>query len=71
MSSWVFESYSQGKIYAEYCWDKYAPHYQVFVGQKYEEDGLVHTLWKNTYATKEQALKSFKRQIAKIKKGEY
>jgi len=70
MSSWVFESYSQGNIYAEYRWDKYE-HYQVFVGQKYEEDGLVHTLWENSYATKEQALKSFRRQVAKIKKGEY
>ena len=69
--SLTIDCYSEGNLYAEYRWDKYEPHYQVFVGRKYEGDGLVHTLWKQTYATKEQAKRSFQRQVRKIKKGEY
>ena len=71
MSSWVIETYSQGDMYAEYLWDKYAPHYQVFVGKIYEGNGLVHKVWQNNYATVEQAKKSFQRQVRKIKKGVY
>ena len=70
MSSWIFESYGKDDVYAEYRWDKCA-HFEVFVGRKYEGDGLVHTLWKKTYVTKEQAKRSFQRQVRKIKKGEY
>ena len=68
--SLTLETYEQGDIYAEYEWDKYEPHYIVFVGRKHK-DGLVHTIWTNRYATEKQAKRSFKRQVAKIKKGEY
>ena len=68
--SLTLETYEQGNIYIEYEWDKYAPHYIVFVGKKHS-DGLVHTLWTQRYATVEQAKRSFKRQVAKAKKGEY
>ena len=67
--SLTLETYEQDNLYIEYEWDKYAPHYVVFVGRKHS-DGLVHTIWTNRYATKEQAKQSFKRQVAKAKKGE-
>ncbi len=67
--SLTLETYEQDNLYIEYEWDKYEPHYIVFVGRKHS-DGLVHTIWTNRYATKEQAKKSFKRQVAKAKKGE-
>jgi len=63
-------TYSQDNLYIEYEWDKYAPHYVVYVGSK-DVEGMLHTLWTNRYATKEQAKRSFKRQVAKAKKGEY
>lgn len=69
MSSWLLESYKQDNIYIEYEWDKYAPHFVVFVGQKHT-DGVVHTIWTNRYSTKEQARKSFLHQVRKFKKGE-
>lgn len=62
-------TYKQDDLYIEYEWDKYAPHYVVFVGRKHS-DGLVYTIWRNRYATKEQAKRSFQRQVAKAKKGE-
>lgn len=67
--SLTLETYEQDNLYIEYEWDKYEPHYVVFVGRKHS-DGLVHTIWNNRYATKEQAKRSFKRQVAKAKKGE-
>ena len=67
--SLTLETYEQDNLYIEYRWDKYEPHYVVFVGRKHS-DGLVHTIWTNRYATKEQAKRSFKRQVAKAKKGE-
>ena len=69
--SLTIETYEQDNIYIEYEWDKYAPHYIVFVGKKYSDDDSVHTLWEQRYATEEQAKRSFKRQVAKAKKGEY
>lgn len=67
--SLTLETYEQDNLYIEYEWDKYEPHYVVFVGRKHS-DGLVHTIWTNRYVTKEQAKRSFKRQVAKAKKGE-
>ena len=67
--SLTIETYTQNDIYAEYLWDKYSPHFEVFVGKKHC-DGIVYTLWSNRYNTEEQARKSFKRQVRKIKKGE-
>lgn len=65
----VIETYKQDDVYIECVWDKYEPHYVVFVGKKYGTD-LVHKVWTNRYATEEQAKRSFKRQVAKAKKGE-
>lgn len=62
-------TYEKDDIYIEYEWDKYEPHYVVVVGKKYG-DGLVHETWIKRYATEEQAKRSFKRQVAKAKKGE-
>lgn len=70
MSSWVMETYTQDKIYVEYKWDKYAPHWITFVGEE-RDDGLVYTLWENRYGTEKQAKASFKRQVRKVKSGEY
>lgn len=67
--SLTMDTYEQNNIYAEYRWDKYAPHWEVIVGVKMN-DGLVHTLWTKCYGTMEQAKRSFKRRVAKIKKGE-
>lgn len=67
--SLTLETYEQDDICIEYEWDKYEPHYAVLVGRK-QSDGLVHTIWTNRYATKEQAKRSFQRQVAKAKKGE-
>ena len=67
--SLTLETYKQDNLYIEYEWDKYEPHYIVFVGRKHS-DGLIHTIWTKRYETKEQAKKSFKRQVAKAKKGE-
>lgn len=66
--SLTLETYEQNDIYVEYEWDKYEPHYIVFVGRKY--NGVVYTIWTNRYSTKEQAKKSFQRQVRKVKKGE-
>ena len=62
-------TYEKEDIYIEYEWDKYEPHYVVFVGRKHS-DGFAHAIWTNRYATEEQAKRSFKRQVAKAKKGE-
>lgn len=59
--------YEQNDIYVEYEWDKYEPHYIVFVGRKV--NGVVHTIWTNRYATEEQAKRSYQRQVRKVKKG--
>lgn len=66
--SLTLETYEQNDIYVEYEWDKYEPHYIVFVGRK--NNGVVYTIWTNRYSTKEQAKKSFQRQVRKVKKGE-
>lgn len=68
--SLTIETYTQDNLYVEYEWDKYEPHYVVFVGRKHN-DGLVHTIWTNRYETKESAKRSFKRQVAKAKKGKF
>ena len=67
--SLTLESCTIGDIYIEYEWDKYAPHYVVFVGRK-GSDKIVHTIWNNRYATEDQAKKAYKRQVAKYKKSE-
>lgn len=66
----TLETFEQDNLYIEYEWDKYEPHYIVFVGKKHSDD-LVYTLWTNRYGTKEQAKKSFQRQVRKAKKGEW
>lgn len=67
--SLTFETYEKGDLYIECEWDKYAPNYVVIAGRKCG-DGLVHETWIKRYATEEQAKRSFKRQVAKAKKGE-
>ena len=67
MSSWVLGNYNQGNIHIDYEWDKYAPHYVVFVGEKHN-DGLVYTLWTRRYATIEQAKRAYQRQVRRVKK---
>lgn len=62
-------TYTQEDIYIEYEWDKYSPHYIVFVGKKHS-NGIVYTIWTKRYATEEEAKRSFQRQVRKAKKGE-
>lgn len=64
MSSWMLETYESGDIYLEYYWDKYAPHYHVFLGRKV--NGVVMTIKHFTYATIEQAKRSFRREKRKL-----
>ena len=66
----TIENYTQGNIYVELRWDKYSPHYYCFVGKEYS-NGLVQTIKNFSYNTIEKATRSFKRQVAKVKKGEY
>ena len=68
MSSWVIENCTIGNIYVDYFWDKYAPHYHVFVGRK-GNNGL-STIKDLTYGTVEKAKQSYQRQVRLVKKGE-
>lgn len=63
----TLESYIEGEKYIEFRWDKYAG-YEVLVGHK-ANDGIVYIDWENQYGTKEQGTRSYKRQVAKAKKG--
>ena len=65
MSSWVFETYDDGYNYIEYRWDK-GNTYAIIVGHKV--DGLIILDYHNTYATRDKAKRTFKRQVAKLKK---
>lgn len=67
--SLVIETFNQGNIYAEYEWDKYAPHYIVYVGKKI--NGVIQTLWSKRYDNVKSAKSSFKRQVKKIKEEQY
>lgn len=76
MSSLTFETfqckhltYSQWNIHAEYRWDKGGA-YAIHVGIFNQEGIQIGHIFSNTYATKESAKRAFKRQVAKIKKGE-
>lgn len=76
MSSLTFETfqcehptYRQWHISAEYRWDK-GEAYAVHVGTFNKEGIQIGHIFLNTYATKESAKRAFKRQVAKIKKGE-
>lgn len=68
--SLTIETFELGDIYIEYLWDKYAPHYETFVGRK-GKDGIVRGIFQKRYATREQAKRSFKRQVAKAQNGDY
>ena len=65
MSSWIFETYSDGNRYAEYRWDKGGV-YAMLVGHKV--DGLIVVDYHNTYSSREKARQAFKRQVVKIKR---
>lgn len=62
--SLTIDTYEKGDIYIECRWDKYVPHYQVFVGEKI--DGIVYTRWEGHYDTKESAKRSFRRQVRTV-----
>ena len=74
MSSWTFETFeTQYKnnpnwhIYGEYRWEK-SGGFSTFVGVFNEKGMQISTIFENIYGTKEQAKRSFKRQIAKLRK---
>ena len=69
MSSWVFETYENGNLFAEYRWNK-GNTYEVNVGHITSNGFVSVDLFTNTYNTKESAKRAFKRQIKKIEKGE-
>lgn len=62
----TIDAYEQGKTYIECRYDKYAPHYHCVV---YADDGM-RLIKDLSYSTKEEAIRSFKRQVAKAKKEE-
>ena len=70
MSSWTFETYEQGNLFAEYRWSK-GNIYEVNVGHICSKGFVVEDIFKGTYATKESAKRAFQRIVRKIKKGEY
>lgn len=62
----TINSYEQGEIYIVCEYDKYVPHYHCIV---YTDNGR-HLVKDLSYATREEAIRSFKRQVAKVKKEE-
>ena len=68
MSSWTFETYEKGNTFAEYRWNK-GNTYQTFVG--YNHNGIVTTIFNQTYGNKESARRAFKHQVKKIERGDY
>lgn len=77
MSSWTFETfqtphktYDHWHITAEYHWDKGGA-FAVHVGAFDQQGHQTEHIFANIYAKKEYAKRAFKRQVAKIKKGEY
>lgn len=70
MSSVTKNTYEQGKLYICYEWDKYFPNYVVAVSELCG-DGIHHERFYKRYETEEQAKRSFRRQVAKAKKGWY
>ena len=67
--SLTLADYQQDDIYIEARWDKYLPHFHCLVYIK-RGDGNYYTVKDLSYGTKEEALRSFKRQVRKAKKGE-
>jgi hypothetical protein len=67
--SLTLETFEYCDLVVEYEWDKYAPHFIVLVGKKY--NGVVNLIWIKRYATPEQAKRSYNRQVLKVKKGDY
>ena len=68
--SLVIETYEKGKIYVELLWDKYAPHYHVKVLRVNDSRELCQCIKDLTYCDIDKARESFRRQRAKVKKGE-
>ena len=64
MSSWVFETYTQGNNYAEYRWDKCGG-YTAMVGHKV--NGVVIIDYKHTYYSVQEAKRSYLRQVKRLK----
>lgn len=67
MSSWVFETYEQENQVVSYEWSK-GEGYVTFAGEKY--NSICITRFRRSYATKEQAKRSYQRLVRKIKKDE-
>lgn len=66
----TMKSYKQDDLYVELEWDKYEPHYVVFVGKRFK-DNLYHTISNRRYATEKQAKSAYYRQVSLVKKGNY
>ena len=69
MSSWIFETYEKGNLFAEYCWNK-GNTFEVNVGHITSKGFVNVDIFNGVYATKESARRAFKRQVAKLEKGE-
>lgn len=77
MSSLVIKSHRKDDLLVEYEWDKYAPHFIVYVlkdiplSQITPHSATCTTLYKNRYATRESAEHSYRLQVKKVKGGYY
>lgn len=71
MSSWTFETFEKPykekwHISASYRWNK-GNAYEVFAGVFDDKGTHLWTIFNRLYATKENARRSFRRQVAKLK----
>lgn len=77
MSSMVIDSHRKKDLMVELEWDKYAPHFIVYVlkdlprSQNKQSGPSCTTLFRNRYNTLESAKCSYRFQVKKLKGGLY
>lgn len=66
----ALESYKQDKTLVELSWDKYDPHYVVYVGRITDDsDGFYRTDSYERYQTEDEAKRAYRRQVSKVKRA--
>ena len=77
MSSLLIKSHRKDDLLVEYEWDKYAPHFVVYVlkdiplAQIQNHGPSCTTLYRERYSNHESAKRSYKLQVKKVKGGYY
>lgn len=64
----TLKSYERDKTLVELSWDKYSPHFVVFVGHR-ADDGFYHADEYDRYHTEDEAKRAYRRQVAKVKRA--